>query len=37
MPNKQFNVIHNAWQFWFALIAVFTVQCSKLIGALFTR
>ncbi|MBF4370409.1 hypothetical protein EAY04_20670, partial [Vibrio anguillarum] len=29
-------MIHNAWPFWFAFIVVFTVQCSKLIGALFS-
>ncbi|TOH45410.1 DUF3265 domain-containing protein [Vibrio parahaemolyticus] len=34
--NKQFKQIRNAWQFWFAVIIVFTAQCSSFCIALLT-
>ncbi|NGZ65376.1 DUF3265 domain-containing protein [Vibrio aestuarianus subsp. cardii] len=36
LHNKQFKWILNAWQFYYALSKVFTVQCSGLVSALFT-
>ncbi|HCG5239287.1 TPA: DUF3265 domain-containing protein [Vibrio parahaemolyticus] len=29
--NKQFKQIRNAWQFWFAVSFVFTVQCGSFV------